>query len=272
MNKQIFFQSSLPRSGSTLMQNLIAQHPKFYATPTSGVLELLVLARNYYTDGDEFKAQDQEIMKEAFRGYCSAAIQGYFGAITDKPYVMDKCRGWGYFYDFADFFQKDPKMICMLRDPRAVFASMEKNYRKHPDRTIMFADRNPMETVTTEQRVDVWANGPLVGLSFSRIQEIIQRGNAKKILFIKYEDLVRRPQEQMDRVYNYLGVENHQHDFTNIEQVTQEDDRVHGIFGDHVIQPTLNVHQEDYVEVLGMNACRSIRDHYAWFYDYFQYH
>lgn len=272
MDKQIFFQSSLPRSGSTLLQNLIAQHPKFYATPTSGLLEMLVLSRNYYTDGPEFKAQDSGVMREAFRGYCSAAVQGYFSALTDKPYVMDKCRGWGYFYDFADFFHENPKMICMVRDPRSVFASMEKNYRKHPDKSIVFGDTNFMDAVTVEDRVNIWANNPPVGLSMKRLQECILRGQAKKMLFVKYEDLVRRPQEQMDRVYKYLGVENHQHDFDNIEQVTQEDDKVHGIFGDHVIQPTLNIHKEDYVEVLGMLACRSIRDAYPWFYDYFQYH
>ena len=41
----IFFQSSMPRSGSTLLQNVLAQNPEIYATPTSGVLELVFSAR-----------------------------------------------------------------------------------------------------------------------------------------------------------------------------------------------------------------------------------
>ena len=45
MKQQIFFQSSLPRSGSTLLQNILAQRNDMYATPTSGVLELLYGAR-----------------------------------------------------------------------------------------------------------------------------------------------------------------------------------------------------------------------------------
>ena len=60
--KKIFFQSSLPRAGSTLLQNIIGQNPDFYVTPTSGVLELLYGARNHYTACDEFKAQDSELM------------------------------------------------------------------------------------------------------------------------------------------------------------------------------------------------------------------
>ena len=39
--EKIFFQSSLPRAGSTLLQNILGQNPNFYVTPTSGVLELL---------------------------------------------------------------------------------------------------------------------------------------------------------------------------------------------------------------------------------------
>ena len=37
MDKKVFFQSSLPRAGSTLLQNILGQNPEFYVTPTSGV-------------------------------------------------------------------------------------------------------------------------------------------------------------------------------------------------------------------------------------------
>ena len=62
MVENIFFQSSMPRSGSTLLQNIIGQNPDFYVTPTSGVLELLYAARVNYTNSPEFKAQDRELM------------------------------------------------------------------------------------------------------------------------------------------------------------------------------------------------------------------
>ena len=61
---KIFYQSSLPRAGSTLLQNILAQNPDIYATPTSGVLELIFGARANYTNSAEFKAQDAETMKK----------------------------------------------------------------------------------------------------------------------------------------------------------------------------------------------------------------
>ena len=42
MVEQIYFQSSMPRSGSTLLQNIMGENPDFYVTPTSGVLELVL--------------------------------------------------------------------------------------------------------------------------------------------------------------------------------------------------------------------------------------
>ena len=62
--EKIFYQSSLPRAGSTVLQNIMAQNPDIYATPTSGVLELIFGARANYTTSPEFIAQDAEIMKK----------------------------------------------------------------------------------------------------------------------------------------------------------------------------------------------------------------
>ncbi len=45
MVEKIFFQCSLPRSGSTLLQNVLAQNPDFYATPTSGLIEIFLNAK-----------------------------------------------------------------------------------------------------------------------------------------------------------------------------------------------------------------------------------
>jgi sulfotransferase len=63
----------------------------------------------------------------------------------------------------------------------------------------------------------------------------------------------------------------YQHDFKNIEQVTHEDDKIYGIFGDHVIRPTLEPLKEDYLDILGESGCQLITDNYQWFYEAFDY-
>ena len=57
MVKKIFYQGSMPRSGSTLFQNIMAQNPDFYATPTSGLCEALINLKINVWNAIEFKAQ-----------------------------------------------------------------------------------------------------------------------------------------------------------------------------------------------------------------------
>jgi sulfotransferase len=56
-----------------------------------------------------------------------------------------------------------------------------------------------------------------------------------------------------------------------VEQITQEDDEVYGIYGDHTIKSKIEPVKSDYKEVLGVNASNWIKSNYQWFYDQFGY-
>ena len=92
--KKVFYNSSLPRAGSTLIQNILGQNPDIHTTPTSGVFEILAACRTIYTDSLEFKAQDSTQMETGFKSLLKNDLYGFHEPLTDKPYVMDKCRGW----------------------------------------------------------------------------------------------------------------------------------------------------------------------------------
>jgi sulfotransferase len=269
--EKIFYQSSLPRAGSTLLQNILAQNPDVYATPTSGVLELVFAARGNYTDSPEFQAQDPEVMKTAFQAFCKHGMDAYYNAITDKKYVVDKSRGWGIHYDFLNFVQPDPKIICMVRDLRDVFASMENNYRKHPDKANAILNWAQMTGTTVPKRIDIWAQSQPIGLAIERLGELFRLGYADKMLFVKFEDLCLYPKTEMTRIYQYLGIPYYDHDFDNIEQVTKEDDEVYGQFGDHVIRKKLEPVQSRAKQLLGKDVTDWIYNNYKWFYDQFRY-
>jgi sulfotransferase len=274
MIQQIFFQSSLPRAGSTLLQNIVGQNPDFYVTPTSGVLELLYGARNNYTTLNEFKAQDPELMKSGFLSFCRFGLKGFYEGVTDKAFVLDKSRGWGIHYNFlASFYPEgNPKIICMIRDPREVFSSMEKNFRKHQyhDHSNI-VNHGKLQGTTTHKRVEIWSNSTPVGMAFERINQIILEGIDKKILFIKFENLTSNPEEQMKRVYEYLNLPYFQHDFNDIKQITQEDDSIYGIFGDHNIRHEIKPVPKTSKEILGKQTCDFILNKYSWFFNHFKY-
>ena len=270
MVKKVFFQSSLPRAGSTLLQNILGHDPRFYVTPTSGVLELLYGARGNFTNSPEFKAQDQELMKEAFASFCREGMLGYFNSLTDKPYVVDKSRGWGVHYNFLNYFYSDPKIVCLVRDLRSIYSSMEKKFREnqHLDNTIV--DHSQMKGTTTEKRIDIWANSQPIGLAIERLYQVFKERNNDKILFVRYEDLISDSQNQMNRIYNHFGIDSYTHNFENITQITKEDDSVYGIYGDHKIKNKIEVLEDDSELILGKNVCDWIKNNYRWYYEIFQ--
>jgi len=270
--EKIFYQSSLPRAGSTLLQNILAQNPDIYATPTSGVLELIFAARANYTTSPEFIAQDSKLMESGYKAFCKSGMDAYYNAITDKKYVVDKSRGWGIHYDFLQFVQGgEPKIICMVRDLRDIFASMENNFRKHPEKQSDILDWSKGQGTTVPKRVDIWAQQPPVGLAIERLSEIFRMGINTKMHFVKFEDLCLYPDVQMRLLYNYLDIPFYEHDFDNIQQVTKEDDEVYGAFGDHTIRTKLEPVRSKAKELLGRDVTDWIYTNYKWYFEQFRY-
>lgn len=269
--EKIFFQSSLPRAGSTLLQNILGQNPNFYVTPTSGVLELLFAARGNYTNDNAFKAQDSELMKKGWLNFCRHGLNGFFSGITNKKYVVDKSRGWGIHYNFLNSFYPNPKIVCMVRDLRCIYTSMEKNFRKHPEKDSGIVNWAEMKGTTTPKRIDLWSQSPPIGIALERLKQIIDEGIDKNILFIRFEDLTNNPQNELNKIYDFFNIEKYNHDFKNIKQITQEDDTVYGVFGDHTIRKEVKPVKESYNTILGKELSQNIVNSYPWFYDYFQY-
>ena len=72
-DKKIFFISGLPRSGSTLLCNILAQNPAFFVTKaTSGCIEILFSIRNQWDRITEHQAEGinreqlRSVLKEIF--------------------------------------------------------------------------------------------------------------------------------------------------------------------------------------------------------------
>lgn len=268
---QIFFQSSLPRSGSTLLQNILAQNPEIYTTPTSPLVDYVSFLREVYTNNPNVLAQNENQMKVAFQRMCKFTINGYFDALTDRKYVVDKSRSWIPNYDFLTFIIGDkPKVICMVRDLRDVFSSNEKNFRRNPDKAR--ANFGLGNANTLPKRIDAWAaSNNFLGASIEFLDDSIKTGIIEDMLIIKYEDLCLFPEKQLEMVYKYLDVPFYNHDFDNVPQTTHENDKVHGIFGVHTIRNTVEMIPSDAKQLLGVGVCDWIYNRYKWFFEYFNY-
>ncbi len=272
MAKQIFFNSSLPRSGSTLFSNIVGQDNRFYVTPTSGLVELIYASREIFSKSNEFKAQESSEMDAAFKSFCLGGINGFFEPLTNKKYILDKSRGWSINFGFIQEFYNEPKMVAMVRDPVDIFCSMEKKFRSSNLMSSMIQNHSELKNTTLEKRIDFWVSTPPVGLALERLQEIIRMGYHNKMLFIKYEELCLKPQLEMDRFYDFINIEKYnKFNFSNIMQVTKEDDSVYGVFGDHLIRNEVKPNKSNADVILGEGLIQWIKNRYSWYYEFFNY-
>lgn len=69
----------------------------------------------------------------------------------------------------------------------------------------------------------------------------------------------------MLKVYNYLGIPYYQHNFSNVEQVTKEDDEgVHRIPNLHKIRPIVLPMQHDSMQILGSELVKKYSNLKIW--------
>lgn len=246
--KEIIFTSGFPRSGSTLLQNILAQNPDFHSSATSGLLGILTNTRFHWDELIEHQTmpESDQIKRQVFSGI----VDGYYSHI-DQPVIFDKSRGWLQYLELASNFTT-PKVLVPVRDVRGVLTSLEKLWRNTSTSNIIEQEKGyPLKFQTIEGRCEMWTQGDqLIGMAYNRIRDAIQRGWGDNLHFVEYEKLTTNPRDTMVDVYNFLQKPYFSHNFNNVEQYTKEDDTLHKM-DLHTIRQQVKPQVADWDHVLG---------------------
>ena len=264
--KKIIFNSSMPRSGSELLQVILHQNPSIYGSPTSPVSDYIEQIRKCQLEPN-VQSQPAELMKNALFGACKGLIHGYYKSITDRMIICDKSRTWLWHYDLLkNSIEEKPKMICMVRDLRDIFASMEMNWRKN--RHLPIGPDNPIETkqMMLEDRVAFWSHGHPVGFALKRLHDAGTQGYLGDVFILRYEDLTMYPDECMVKMYEYLELPYFQHDWKNLIKEVEEDHKWHGPYGNHDVKKELKPFKQTHIGVLDKDTCSKIISGHQWYF------
>lgn len=259
LSKTIHFIAGLPRSGSTLLVNILAQNPRFHVTATSGILNVFIAVRDQWENTVEFKAAPPPPRSrfDALKG-----VLGGFFEHADKPVVFDKSRGWLNYIEAAEkALGVKVKVLVPVRDMRDVLASFEKLYRANKgERPVPGERENYFKFQTVSGRCEVWtAANQIIGTSYNRIKDAIARGLKDRMHYVEFEKLTVAPKTTLKNVYAFLDEEPFDHDFDNVKQVTQEDDVWHGYRDLHTIRPKVEALEPQWPHVLG----KEVADRFA---------
>jgi len=226
--KKIHCIAGIPRSGSTLLCNILNQNPAFYASDTSPIPDILGTLTQRVTGSAEIQGllnMDSEAAQERIRSMFRSMIKAWYSD-TDQI-VFDKSRGWAFFgLLMADLFPS-AKFIVTVRDLREVFASIEKQHRKTP--FFDAADGPGQKTIFSRADLMMAPEG-LIGAAATGLIDLMSR-MPERVHAVSYEALTRNPAHELAGIYEFLELPPFKHEFENVANVSQEPDHLyHGKF------------------------------------------
>lgn len=248
-NHKLYFISGLPRSGSTLLCNILAQNPKMHTTSTSACHETLFVIRNNWYEWVEHKASKRLSDEKNLQRVLNSILQSYHD--TERPIVFDKGRGWISVMEMLEFaLGQRPKILVPVRNMSQIVSSFEKLHRKNAHSRSPNGEFAKSQTIRGRSEELLAENG-IIGLSHNRLKNAIEVGWSDCLHLVEFDNLTNNPQKTIDEIYNFLGEDKFNHDFDNVKQYTHEDDSAHGFNDLHTIRPQVKPVTDDSVEILG---------------------
>ena len=207
--KKIYFLCAMPRSGNTLFTSIMNQNPDLVVTPKSITLEImkeLFLLKNRATFKNFPDEQSLDnVMDEVYNLYYK---YWNYKVIIDRGPVCTP----GNLRVMQKHFRQSIRCIVLVRDLLDVFASYIKWFETEPTSFL-----NKYKTLDEKLSVIMKKDGA-VAKELMSIQYLLQ--HPEMAVFIKYDDLVVNPEQELRKVYTFLNLPYYQHQFTNLNQIT----------------------------------------------------
>ena len=208
----------LPRSGSTLLCNILAQNSTFHVSHTSPVASDIQRLCSGFVDIPEYKGTMAQSEAKTDENMCSKARAIVRAEHEGKGEVcFDKNRLWGGMQLILAQLYPDAKIICCVRDLRAVFGSFEKRHRRNP-----LIQLPPGQTIRARMQNQFSPEG-MIGAALSSVEDLMLIGN-QAVMFLHYEALVQNPAMQIGRLYQHINEEPYEHDFEQVENTATDPD------------------------------------------------
>jgi sulfotransferase len=206
--RKLFFLVALPRSGNTLLASILNQNPDIAATANSMTLEImkelfLLKETDVFKNYPDHKSLDN-VLNTVFDNYYKDWPQRI---IIDRGPVTTP----GNMNIMKQYFGNRFKVIILVRDLMDVLASFIKWFENEPTAYPNQYGKNIEEKL--------WVLMQDNGVIAKELKAIQNAFNYKELChFIKYDDLVKNPQQNITNLYQFLDEPLYPHQFSNLKQ------------------------------------------------------
>ena len=192
MFEDLIIVGGAPRSGTTLLQNMLDSNPIVYGGPEFSHLKTIIqirrqiqasLAAQTIDDYLDQEALDSGLRDLALKWISPPAMRRSKKRISEKTPSNATC--------LAELLELFPKAvgIHLVRDPRAVITSMCRVRRRHQEMNVLVPDRISSVQAMAKTIAEYFLNG-LAGVC----------AHPNRTVVIQYEKLVTRPEAEIRRV------------------------------------------------------------------------
>jgi sulfotransferase len=222
-NKTYHFITGLPRSGSTLLSSIFKQNPRFHASISD---PLATLVKGVVETCQEGPGMKFEVPIERRRNLVYHLFEGYY-ADVDKPVIFNTNRAWTLLTPLMKELYPNSRMIVCVRDIKWILDSFELAHRRNPLSKNTFHG-GPGGNVYSRAEGMMTDEG-IVGFPYIGIKQAITSAEKKNIMLVEYDQLCKNPKGIVKAIYNFIGEEQFEHDFDNVEQSWDEYDSEIGL-------------------------------------------
>ena len=270
--KKVHFCMGLPRSGSTVLMNILNENPKYFCTGTDPIPSLIQTFRNTMEYIPELVAMDMNSMAKAFEELIKHGTDGWYESMTDKPEVFSKSRVWIKHLPAIFKIFKNPKIIICLRDPRDIIVSYDKIIRKYPHLPSVSGNINfRPEWLNFETRIDAFCFaehghlGEPLRLMPSLHEYVVKYPD--NFYIFKYESFCKEPHKTLADIYDWLGDDHYEHDLDNIKPLDYtEHDNAYMSWVTHNVEPSFAPVESEWKSYFTEEQSNKVLHNLNWFY------
>jgi len=242
--KDFFFLAGLQRSGATILSSVLNQNPNVWVSPASPLFRFMKKALPFH---NEIEALDYD--RNAAINNTIMAMPHSFYADKEAKHIIDKNLNWpsdAGVEIIGKYITKNVKIICPVRNILDILASFDTIINLNPESNnnkidIQVIEESQSHLPMADRRAE-WLmrydkDIPLC-LGYLRYAMIPEFRHI--FHFVEYDEFITNPQQEIEKVYEFLGIEKYNHEFENIEDPTGISElSFTGIKNLHKIRPSI---------------------------------
>lgn len=200
--------TGLPRAGSTLLCQLLAQHPDIHCEGQSSPVCNLLLGLRRMVSDDQFFLSQLDHSFETSYAHLASAMQGFLRGWNQdcrKKVVVDKNRAWLHCIELLLQIEPEARLVVSLRELGQIYGSIESQHQ----RTILLDFIDHLADYDRFGRADIlFAKDKAIGAPLISLHAVpdLPKAVQERLYFMRFEDLIERPVACISHLYDWLGV------------------------------------------------------------------